>query len=146
MSGDAAALEGLIRDHIPLSRALDFRVAALDAGSIEVIAPLEPNINIHGSAFAGSLYAVAMLTAWGLCTHLFQRAGLYVELVVADASIRYRRPVTGPIRCLCEVAAEPGRAFIERVRREGRASLTVSVDIGDGPAARLEARMHARRR
>jgi thioesterase domain-containing protein len=142
----AVELEALIRTHIPLSRALDFGVASLDDGSITVRAPLEPNINIHGTAFAGSLYALGMLSAWGLCTHLLRRSGVDADLVVTEATIRYRRPVSGPILCRCEVAPEAAAAFVSGVVREDRATLTLSVTIGDGPAARMQATMHARRR
>lgn len=145
MSDDAAALEARIHEGIPLSRAMHYRIAALDDTAIRVEAPLGPNVNVHGTGFAGSLYALGILTAWAMTAHLIERAGLHADLVVAEATIRYRRPVTGDIACDCTVEAQPAAAFVDQLGRDGRARLALTVSVGSGPAAVIDAQMHARR-
>ena len=74
---------------IPLSQTMGFRITALADTQIAVEAPLEPNINVHGTGFAGSLYALGILTAWSLASHIIANNGLVAELVVAEASISF---------------------------------------------------------
>jgi len=76
-------LQRRIHAGIPLSRAINFWVTTLGDTVIEVEAPLAPNINVHGTGFAGSLYALGILTAWGLCSHLIHQAELAADLVEA---------------------------------------------------------------
>ena len=147
MTADAVReLEARIHAGIPLSTAMGCRIAALGEHDIRVEAPLAPNVNVHGTGFAGSLYALGILTAWGLCAHLLRSADLEADLVVAKATIRYRAPVTGDIACTA--ALEPAAAgdFLRRLVQEGRARVLVTVAVGDGPAARIDAEMHARLR
>ena len=59
-----AALETYLHDHIPLSRAMAVRVVTSAPGHVELAAPLEPNINVHGTAFGGSVSTLGVLAAW----------------------------------------------------------------------------------
>ncbi|MCP5305051.1 MAG: YiiD C-terminal domain-containing protein [Chromatiaceae bacterium] len=141
---DVADLQAKILRGIPMSDAMGYCITHLDATAITVEAPLAPNVNVHGTGFAGSLYALGILTAWALSAHLIARAGLDAELVVAAATIRYRRPVREDIRCRCAVDVDAAHAFTEHLAGAGRARLALEVRVGDGPAAVIEAQMHAR--
>ena len=59
VKGAATQLQALINRSILLSEAMGYEIRALDARAITVGAPLAPNINIHGTGFAGSQYALA---------------------------------------------------------------------------------------
>jgi thioesterase domain-containing protein len=50
---------------IPLAAAMAIEVASYDGRSLTVRAPLAPNRNLHGTAFAGGLFSVCVLTGWG---------------------------------------------------------------------------------
>ena len=85
---------------IPLTRHM--RVRALRGGGgddacLSLFAPLSPNANIHGTGFAGSLYAAAVLAGWGWVElHARRCAGAPLAnaaVVVRSASIRYKAPV-----------------------------------------------------
>jgi len=56
-------LQQFLHDRFPLTRAMGLELVALDAYHAVTRAPLANNHNVHGSAFAGSLSAQAMLTA-----------------------------------------------------------------------------------
>jgi len=142
----AAELEQKIHQSIPLSRAMDYRIIELAGTRITVEAPLGPNINIHGTGFAGSLYALGILTAWGLCAHLIDRAGIEAQLVVSEANIRYRSAVRTDIVCRCEAEPQSARTFVDELATQGRSRMTLEVAIGDGPAALIRAEMHASHR
>lgn len=142
----ATDLQHRIHQSIPLSRALGFRITELADTRISVEAPLEPNINIHGTGFAGSLYALGILTAWGLCAHMIARAGLDADLVVAEANICYRAPVRKDIVCHCALSDAAARAFVDDLAGKGRSRATLEVAVGEGPAAVIQALMHASRK
>jgi thioesterase domain-containing protein len=145
----ADELQRRLHQAIPLSAAMACRISVLAEREIRLEAPLAANVNVHGTGFAGSLYGLGILAAWGLCAHLIEGAGLDAELVVADAAIRYREPVRADIVCTCAVEAATAASFVQELARRGRAEVRVTVEIGAGggarPAARLDARMHARR-
>lgn len=133
-----SALNQKIRDHIPLSEAMQFNIDALSLDSIRVSAPLAPNINIHGSGFAGSLYSIAILTGWALATHVMQELHITAELVVAKAEIRYRAPVTEALVCHSSCNAEQRQQFMLGVKESGNGRLELDVEIGH-----RQARLHA---
>lgn len=141
----ASDLQRRIHEAIPLSAAMGYRITELGDTRITVEAPLGPNVNIHGSGFAGSLYALGILTAWALCAHLIERAGLKADLVVAEAGIRYRAPVRRDVVCHCTLTAEAADTFIRDLAGTGRSRATLEVAIGEGPAAVIQALMHASR-
>ena len=135
----AIELTGKIRDAIPLSATMQFSIEHLQAGEIRVTAPLSPNINIHGTGFAGSLYSVAVLTGWALCTHIIDEAGIDADLVVARAEISYRAPVNGDIECRCSASVEQRELFLQTIHQRGKGKLSLDIAVGDLPQARLQA-------
>ncbi|MCP4877598.1 MAG: hypothetical protein GY896_19235 [Gammaproteobacteria bacterium] len=134
----ADALEAKIRASIPLSAAMQFSIQNLSLDEIWVVAPLEPNINIHGTGFAGSIYSTAVLTGWALCTHIMDELEIPGDLVVAKAEISYRAPVTSDLECRCRVDATQRESFHRAVRDSGKGKLVLKIEVGDRPAAILD--------
>ena len=128
-----------IHDAIPLSDSMQFSIDHLDLDSIRVSAPLSPNINIHGTGFAGSLYSIAVLTGWALCTHIIDESGIDAELVVARAEIAYRAPVESDIECRCQASVEQRDEFLQFIRERGKGRLVLDIAIGELPQASLHA-------
>ena len=145
-AGAAAELQRRIHQAIPLSRTLGYQITTLSATQMVVKAPLGPNINIHGTGFAGSLYALGILTAWGLCDHILAQAAAPAELVVAEAEIKYHAPVCGDIVCACGIDEQQRHAFVAALAEDGRARMSTEVRIGEKPDAVIRALMVARRR
>ena len=79
-----AALERTLHDEIPLTRAMDVRVAAYDGNLLRLTAPLSPNVNDKGTAFGGSLYSLAVLCGWSLLHLKVKEAGLSYNIVIQD--------------------------------------------------------------
>lgn len=142
---EAEELQRRIHSGIPLSRAMGYRITALDDAQICVEAPLDPNVNVHGTGFAGSLYALGILTAWGLAAHVIAGSGVVAELVVAEAAIRYRAPLRCDIVCRCAATESAVEAFVDSLAVQGQGRIALDVTIGEGSAALLQAVMHARR-
>ena len=139
MTDAASLLQQKIRSSIPLSEAMQFSITNLSVNAITVSAPLQPNVNIHGTGFAGSIYSLAVLTGWALCVHIMDELGLDGDLVVAGAEIRYRSPARGDLLCSTVTSASEREKFASDFVASGKARLRLQVDIGDDPNAVLQA-------
>ena len=140
---DADSLTQRILLGIPLADAMNFSIQKLDQHSIQVAAPLDNNVNVHGSGFAGSLYSAAALAAWGLTTHIIELAGLDADVVMAKAEIRYKSPVYADILCSCHCESETCEVFLKHLINRGRGRLSLLVDVGESSEATLSATMVA---
>jgi thioesterase domain-containing protein len=136
-------LEQRIRKGIPITAQMAFRVRELAADSITVVGGGAENVNVHGTAFAGSLYAITTLALWGLVHARLPEAA---SLVLAEGSIRYRKPVLGDIVAQCAIPGEAMDDFLTRLQARGRAVLNASVQVAgqDGIAAEYHGTVHAR--
>lgn len=81
---------------IPVSEFMAITPLTFDGAILTVRAPLEPNINLHQTMFAGSIYTLMTLTGWGMVWLQQQLAHVEGDIVLADAHIRYLSPVTSP--------------------------------------------------
>lgn len=122
---DRAELESYLHDKIPLARAMGVRVEAGAPASLVLTAPLEPNHNHLGTAFGGSLSAVATLAAYAmLWVELGDRTG---HIVVHRSEIVYHRAVRGEIRAICR---RPSDAELAEFRRQFAATGKARIRLG----------------
>jgi len=135
----AIALTQKIRGAIPLSESMQFSIDSLSQEAIRVSAPLQPNINIHGTGFAGSIYSLSVLTGWALCTHIMDELAMDGDLVVGKAEISYRAPVKADLECHCQATAEQRQSFLQQFREQGKGRLALEITIGELPQATLKA-------
>lgn len=143
MTDPRTNLQNRIRSTIPISEAMQFSIVELSPNSITVRAPLTPNVNIHGTGFAGSIYSIAVLAGWGLSTHIMDLLGMNAELVVSKAEIKYRAPVTGPIECRAVASETQTRKFQDNFDDTGKGKLSLTVEVGDAPQAVLSGTFYA---
>ena len=133
-------LQAYLHRHIPLSADMQVRVVSADE-TVELAAPLTPNINHRSTVFGGSLSALALLAGWSL-VHL-RLADRPCRLVIQENTIAYLRPARGDFtaRCLPPDEAAWSR-FLTTLDRRGRARITLVVEItSDGETvARFEGR------
>jgi thioesterase domain-containing protein len=93
-----------------------------------VTAPLALNHNHLGTAFGGSLGAVATLAGYALLwLELDDRTA---HVVIRESKIKFRRPVRGELRAVCHA---PDSATLAAFRRDfaskGKARLDLRVEI-----------------
>lgn len=79
---------------IPVSEFMQIMPLDYSEGEFRVTAPMTPNINLHQTMFAGSIYTLMTLTGWGGVWLNQQLVGVAGDIVLADAHIRYLAPVT----------------------------------------------------
>mgnify|MGYP002632845682 CR=1 FL=1 len=140
---DKQQLEQRIRSGIPITSHMDFRILELTEGSITVQGGGKENVNVHGTAFAGSLYAMTTLALWGMVT---SRLPEKATLVMAKAEILYHKPVVGDIVACCEVGKEIMDTFLNKLKTDGRARLEAEVHVPSAqePAAVFKGVVYSR--
>lgn len=130
-------LNDYLTRHVPLFRAMQAHVEHADANRLALTAPLEPNLNDKGTAFGGSMAAIAALTGWAITTITLRDHGETAEIVIIDSTLRFLRPVRETI--VAESIPPDAAAietFIERYRQRGKARWTVEVVVrADGEPA-----------
>jgi thioesterase domain-containing protein len=134
---------------IPLAAAMSIGVASYDGRTLTVRAPLPPNRNLHGTAFAGSLFSTCVLTGWGATWLALRERELSGMIVVADSTIHYRKAVAGELICHCTLEPAALRAGLEQFAATGRASfdLACAIDHADKRAVTFNGKyvVHAQR-
>lgn len=129
-------LQRLLNTELPITLHLGVRVVVANPEQVILRAPLAPNRNHRGTAFAGSLNALATLAGWSWLTLFLQHHHLAGQVVLQDSSITYARPVATAFTATC---AAPEAATIARFRaafhRSGRGRLRLTVELADEAGA-----------
>ena len=120
MSITKQALQDKILQGIPISRDMAFTIDHLDDHSITVRGGGQQNINVHQTAFAGSLYCMCTLAVWGLVN---SRLPDNASLVMANASIDYLKPVKGDIVANAGLSEAQIQSFLDNLHSDGKARL-----------------------
>jgi thioesterase domain-containing protein len=129
--------EAYLQSQIPLTKQMGVRIASFEGDDLVLTAPLEPNHNHLGTAFGGSLAALATLAGYVMVWLLLEDRSAHV--VVRESHIRYRRPVRGCLRAVC---ARPAKAewqvFQGTFAASGKAHLRMRVRIEEGGEVGVE--------
>ena len=125
-------------NEIPISAAMQIKVRSFEDHTLRIEAALGPNVNVHGTGFAGSLYSIAALCGWG-ATHLaLLSADRPGSIVIAKAEIDYRAPVTQTIEASCHFPYAATLAELKAGDKQ-RFDLTVQIGAQDNPNKRPKA-------
>ncbi len=129
---DTAETVAFLHHQIPISRAMGVAVEAADDGTFVLTAPLAKNHNHLGTAFGGSLSAIATLAGYGMLWVRLGDPGAHI--VIKSSGIRYLHPVRQDIRAVCEnPEVEMMESFLTTFSRKERARIRLTVRIsGEG--------------
>jgi len=120
--------ESFLHEQIPLTRAMGVEVQSWDGRELCLTAPLEPNHNHLGTAFGGSLSALATLAGYSLLWLLL--GDRQAHIVIRDSSLRFRHPVRGELRALCHHPGEEAwQVFQSQFNSNGKARMALQVVI-----------------
>lgn len=117
---------------MPVTQRLGVRLVGFPNGAAQLSAPFVQNVNHQGTAFAGSLNAVATLSGWATVWLLLRERGIVAQVVIQDSSVHYLRPVTGDFEAVCEA---PRQALVdhlvESLTRRGKGRIELQVQVRD---------------
>ncbi|HEX9052702.1 MAG TPA: YiiD C-terminal domain-containing protein [Anaeromyxobacter sp.] len=119
-----------LHEHMPITRGLGARVAAYDGLSVRLAAPLAPNLNHFGSAYGGSLSAVAILSGWVLLYLQLRERGIANRVVIQRSALDFASPVDGDFTAT-SVLPPPAAwdRFLATLARHHAARVTVSTTL-----------------
>ena len=120
-------LQQLWREHFPLSNAMDIRVHRFQEHELVTHTALAPNTNIHGSAFAGSLYAIQALTAWGLLYLELKSHNLKASIIHASGQIDFAHPVNEDI--VAASSLQDTEFDLNRLKDRGKIRLRLTAEV-----------------
>ncbi len=123
-------LEAFLHERIPLTRALGCQVVAAARSGVRLRAPLEPNTNMHGTAFAGSLASLSLLSGWIWVVVALRDCGVQATVVVSRCEVTYSAPVDGELDVYCAPPeAADWQKFSNSLRDRGRARLSLASTV-----------------
>jgi thioesterase domain-containing protein len=121
---------------IPIVAAMGMTVDSYDGRSLTVRAPMQPNRNVHGTTFAGSLYSACVLTGWGAVWLAIRERGLDGVIYAAESAVQYRKAVASDFVCRCTTDVASMEAGLEKFKESGRANFDLACTIDhDGKRA-----------
>ena len=129
-SDDSASLQQHIEAQIAIAKHMRIRVAAVDESRAVLTAPLDVNVNDKGTAFAGSLFSVAVLAGWVWVTQHLSARGIAADVMVQEANVSYRMPVTAEFKAVAQAPAQAEIDKLDRMlRRTGRGRVALRVTV-----------------
>ncbi|WP_286264325.1 bifunctional GNAT family N-acetyltransferase/hotdog fold thioesterase [Thalassotalea atypica] len=131
----ANTLQEIWHETIPLSKAMNLNACYYDRKKFITSCDPQFNKNLHNTMFAGSIYTLATLTGWGWVYFQLQHLALDADIVLADANIRYLRPVSGAGHGV--VTAEEVKGDLTPIEngRHGKMNITVHIYCGESLCA-----------
>lgn len=132
-----------MQTHLPMAQQLGLRVEGFDGHELKLFMPLMPNINDKATMFGGSLYCVSVMACWGMIYLRAKMAGIgSPNIVVADASIKYKLPVPGDCVAVCYAPSDVIHKFELDIAagHKGRMRLHSSIQTDAGVAVEFEGR------
>ena len=130
-------IEKMIRGSIPIARTMEIRVVDSDPHRMVLGAPLQGNHNDKGTAFAGSLYSLAVLCGWSYVNRILLDHGLKAIAMVADSTMKYLKPVRSDYQATCECRDDAAiEDLVKAVRTDGKGSINLETTVlADGVVA-----------
>lgn len=138
----------LLHREIPLSKEMGIAVLEASEARVSIRAPLTPNINYSGTGFGGSLYSVAVLSAWLLLRMSIVNGGLDFEtLVIQSGQADYLIPVEESFEGVASWIDDDARTrFLSGLvrHRQFRTNVAAQIICRDRTCAKFSGRFVAR--
>ncbi|MEM7096702.1 MAG: YiiD C-terminal domain-containing protein [Pseudomonadota bacterium] len=125
-------LENLWATDFPLNRSMQLSIKDYQPRSLRTFAPLVGNTNTHNTAFAGSLYALQALSAWGLIWLELKVAGIDASIIHARGDIKFPAPLTTDIQM--QTQWPDAADALEQLTKKGRIKFELAVSAAEPQA------------
>ncbi len=130
MTNISHKLTDFLKTHVPATQYMGFDVAHYDGETLQLSAPLAPNINDKSTAFGGSLYSLCVMTCWGMLYLKTQEKGIECNQVVMQSNIRFLAPVNQTLTATCHAPSpETLENFFNRFTEKGRAKIDLTATM-----------------
>lgn len=124
-------LTAYLHARIPVTRSLGAVAVLYDGTRLRLAAPLAPNVNQQGTAFGGSMSALAIVAGWALLHLKLRERGIENRLVIQRSTLDFEAPVDGDFTATATLpAAAQWERFLLTLERHGRARVKVAAAVG----------------
>jgi thioesterase domain-containing protein len=131
--------EEFFYEKIPITRAMGVRVTRYDGSQLRLAAPIALNHNHLGTAFGGSLSALATLAGYGLIW--LEMGDKTAHVVIRNSQLSFRRPVRGEIVAICRRPSEDAVwVFKNAFAQHHKAKISLDVTIEEEGLVAVEFR------
>lgn len=121
-------MSDLLADIVP-AQALQISVSNHWKNGIELSAPLEPNLNDKGTAFAGSISSMLTLAGWALMTRELQTAGIRAEVMVVNSETDFTATLCSDLKSVAEVSEAEIVRVLQELETRGRSRICINSSI-----------------
>jgi thioesterase domain-containing protein len=126
------AMTDFLHREVPLTAAMGVHVLRCMPDEVELAAPLAPNLNLHGTAFAGSLATLGLISGWTVLNRALSEAQLQAHLVAQKSECTFLAPATQELRGIARLPAGEWARFVTALQHKGRARISVVTEIHSG--------------
>lgn len=125
-------LTDYLHREVPLTAAMQIRVLQCAPDVVEIAAPLTPNLNLHGTAFAGSLATLSLISGWTVLHAALRDAKLKTHLVAQKSECTFHAPGTQELRAIARLPAKEWTHFVSALQKKGRARINIVTEVRTG--------------
>ncbi len=128
--GSVFDLDEFLAARIPITQAMGITLAKYDDDELTLFAPLGPNKNDKGTAFAGALSTLVTLAGWSYTQVSLEHNGFEAVAMVAESVTSYRRPASADLWATCRGPdRETRRRFFEQLAANGKARWKIEGEV-----------------
>ncbi len=120
-----------LKEQVPLITHMGIDVVGWDGATVQVEAPLGPNLNTHGTAFGGSLYCVGAMTGWSALHLTLMDAGHLPSVWLAKGEVEYLKPVRGTLRASTTISEDLRQQWLSEFEAKGRVKAHIEIAIAE---------------
>lgn len=119
-----------LHEHIPLTHHLAVSVSHYDGDSVQIAAPLTPNLNHRNTAFGGSISALGILSGWTLLYLKMQELNIDSQLIIQKSTTDFILPVDADFEAFCTLPEESvWNKFQKALLKRGKARIKLNANI-----------------
>lgn len=128
-------LQKLWNKDFPMAKAMGVHILHYADHTLTTQTPLLSNTNTHGTAFAGSLYAIEALTAWGLIYLELAAAEIDASIIHASGNIEFFKPINEDIvasssfALLTQKSAEMVSELFAELQNKGKVRFKLATQV-----------------
>ena len=115
---------------IPLLEAMQLEFGDYDDLTLDMQAPLAPNINNKGTAFGGSIASICLFGGWAVSTLAFMDHGIdNTEIVVHRSRMTFERPARGVLAMRARIEKIEFDACLSAFRAASTERQRLGIDV-----------------
>lgn len=94
-----------------------------DGHRVELTAPLDPNLNDKGTAFAGSIDSLLDLAGWSAITLALREVSIDAAVMIVKSATDYRSAVRADMKAVAEIPELELERLKKELRERGRSRM-----------------------